>query len=129
MGMFVRRLQFLSIGTNDLIQLHARHRSHRRGRGPPLRSLHPAVLLLIGGMIRPVRATDCRFRCAARWLATIYSRLLLGMGLREFSMHPSQILGSKQEILRADLGDIAQGAAEYSKMDEPLRIREAMERL
>ena len=51
------------------------------------------------------------------------------MGLREFSMHPSQILEVKQEILRADVGDIAPKVQRILKMDEPARIREAMERL
>jgi phosphotransferase system enzyme I (PtsI) len=41
-----------------------------------------------------------------------YTRLLLGLGLRHFSMHPTQLLRVKQEVLRSDtsrLGAWAQG--------------------
>ena len=87
------------------------------------------MLKLIGGTIQ----TCARYGlpvsvCGEMAGHTIYSRLLLGMGLREFSMHPSQILEVKQEILRRP-GDIAPKVQRIPKMDEPLRIREAMERL
>ena len=59
----------------------------------------------------------------------LYTELLLGMGLRNFSMHPGSILEIKQQILRADLGELAPKVQRILKMDEPARIREAVERL
>ena len=59
----------------------------------------------------------------------LYTELLLGMGLRNFSMHPGNILEIKQQVLRADLGELAPKVQRILKMDEPARIREAMERL
>jgi phosphotransferase system enzyme I (PtsI) len=54
---------------------------------------------------------------------TSLTRLLLGMGLRSFSMHPAQILAVKQEVLRADTGKLAVWARQVMADDEPgLRI-------
>ena len=47
------------------------------------------------------------------------TRLLLGMGLRSFSMHPSQILAVKQQILRADAGKLQAWARQVLDSDEP----------
>jgi phosphotransferase system enzyme I (PtsI) len=47
------------------------------------------------------------------------TRLLLGMGLRSFSMHPAQILAVKQEVLRADTTKLAVWAQEVIADDEP----------
>jgi len=48
-----------------------------------------------------------------------FTRLLLGMGLRSFSMHPAQILAVKQEILRADAGRLREWAQQVLASDEP----------
>ena len=55
--------------------------------------------------------------------------LLLGMGLRQFSMHPSQLLEVKREVLRCDCGDIAPRVLKLLRSDDPLRIREQLERI
>jgi phosphotransferase system enzyme I (PtsI) len=47
------------------------------------------------------------------------TRLLLGMGLRSFSMHPAQILSVKYEILRADAGKLRPWAERIVAEDEP----------
>jgi phosphotransferase system enzyme I (PtsI) len=47
------------------------------------------------------------------------TRLLLGMGLRSFSMHPAQILAVKQEVLRADVGKLTAWAEQVLSDDEP----------
>jgi len=57
------------------------------------------------------------------------TRLLLGMGLRDFSMHPTQILEVKQEILRAHTGELAVKVGKLMKLDEPDKVREAIQRL
>ena len=92
--------------------------------------LHPAVLKLISMTI----STGARYGlpvsvCGEMAGDPAYTALLLGMGLRNFSMHPGNILEIKQIILRADLGDLAPKVQRILKMDEPARIREAMERL
>ena len=58
-----------------------------------------------------------------------YTRLLLGMGLKHFSMQPPQLLGIKQEILRSDVGELAPKVQRILKMDEQDRVHEAVARL
>jgi phosphotransferase system enzyme I (PtsI) len=55
--------------------------------------------------------------------------LLLGMGLRQFSMHPAQLLEVKQRILKSDTAHLVRHVARLLKVDEPERIHELMERL
>ena len=50
---------------------------------------------------------------------TAFTRLLLGLGLRRFSMHPAQILAVKQEIVRADAGKLAAWAQRVLASAEP----------
>ncbi len=130
LGMFIRRLSFLSIGTNDLIQYTLAIDRSDEAVVHLYDPLHPAVLKLISGTI----ATGARVGvpvsvCGEMAGDPEYTLLLLGMGLRNFSMHPGSILEIKQQVLRADLGELAPKVQRILKMDEPARIREAVERL
>ncbi len=130
LGMFIRRLAFLSIGTNDLIQYTLAIDRSDEAVAHLYDPLHPAVLKLIAGTI----SSGARFGlpvsvCGEMAGDPLYTELLLGMGLRNFSMHPGSILEIKQQILRADLGELAPRVQRILKMDEPARIREAVERL
>jgi phosphotransferase system enzyme I (PtsI) len=123
-------LAFLSIGTNDLIQYTLAIDRSDEAVAHLYDPLHPAVLKLIAGTI----ATGARFGlpvsvCGEMAGDPLYTELLLGMGLRNFSMHPGNILEIKQQILRADLGELAPKVQRILKMDEPARIREAVERV
>ena len=130
LGMFIRRLAFLSIGTNDLIQYTLAIDRSDEAVAHLYDPLHPAVLKLIAGTI----SSGARFGlpvsvCGEMAGDPLYTELLLGMGLRNFSMHPGSILEIKQQVLRADLGELAPKVQRILKMDEPARIREAVERL
>ncbi|ENO86342.1 phosphoenolpyruvate--protein phosphotransferase [Thauera linaloolentis] len=130
LGMFIRRLSFLSIGTNDLIQYTLAVDRSDEAVVHLYDPLHPAVLKLISGTI----ATGARFGvpvsvCGEMAGDPEYTLLLLGMGLRNFSMHPGNILEIKQQVLRADLGDLAPKVQRILKADDPVRVREAVERL
>ena len=130
LGMFTRRLSFLSIGTNDLIQYTLAIDRSDEAVVHLYDPLHPAVLKLIAGTI----ATGARYSlpvavCGEMAGDSKYTALLLGMGLRSFSMHPGNILEIKQQVLRSTLGELAPRVQRILKMDEPARIREAVERL
>lgn len=130
LGMFIRRLSFLSVGTNDLIQYTLAIDRSDEAVVHLYDPLHPAVLKLIGATI----STGARYGvpvsvCGEMAGDPVYTLLLLGMGLRNFSMHPGNILEIKQQVLRADLGDLAPKVQRILKADEPARIREAVERL
>lgn len=128
--MFIRRLSFMSIGTNDLIQYTLAIDRSDDAVVHLYDPLHPAVLKLIAGTIQ----AGARFGlpvsvCGEMAGDPAYTLLLLGMGLRHFSMHPSNILEIKQQVLRADLGELAPKVQRILRMDEPAKVREAVLRL
>ncbi|NMG54413.1 phosphoenolpyruvate--protein phosphotransferase [Aromatoleum aromaticum] len=130
LGMFIRRLSFLSIGTNDLIQYTLAIDRSDEAVVHLYDPLHPAVLKLISGTIQ----AGARFGlpvsvCGEMAGDPAYALLLLGMGLRNFSMHPGNILEIKQQVLRADVGELAPRVQRILKMDEQSKIREAVLRL
>ena len=130
LGMFVRRLAFLSIGTNDLIQYTLAIDRGNDAVAHLYDPLHPAVLKLIGGTIQ----AGARFGlpvsvCGEMAGEPGYTPLLLGMGLRNFSMHPSNILEIKQQVLRADLSVLVPKVQRIIKMDEQARVHDAVAKL
>ncbi len=130
LGMFIRRLSFLSIGTNDLIQYTLAIDRSDEAVVHLYDPLHPAVLKLISGTI----SAGARYGlpvsvCGEMAGDPKYTLLLLGMGLRNFSMHPANILEIKQQIRRADIGELAAMVQRIVKMDEQARVRDAVERL
>ena len=57
------------------------------------------------------------------------TRLFLGMGLRIFSMHPSQILKVKNRVLKAKVEELAPNVRRMLRLEEPGKLREALEKL
>ena len=51
------------------------------------------------------------------------------MGLRIFSMHPSQILKVKSRVMKADVSELAPTVRRMLRLDEPAKLRDALERL
>lgn len=128
--MFVKRLDFLSIGTNDLIQYTLAIDRVDHEVAHLYSALHPAVLFLLSHII----ATGQRAGLPVSVCGEIAGdpslcRLLLGMGLREFSMHPSQIPSIKQEILNSDLGVLNTRLKKILRLHEPAEIARAVEKL
>ena len=130
LNMFLKRLDFMSIGTNDLTQYTlAIDRGDEEVAGL-YDSLHPAVLMLIahvlaGGEKAGVPVSICGELAGNPKL----TRLLLGMGLRHFSMHPSQILEVKQQVLTSDVGQLAPMVRKLLRLDDSAQIREQIRRL
>ncbi len=130
LGPFLKRLRFLSIGTNDLIQYTLAIDRTDEAVSHLYDPLHPAVLRLIAGTIQAgARAEIPVAICGEMAGDPALTHLLIGMGLREFSMHPSQILEVKQAVVMADAEQLTQKVARLLRLDEPERIREQMERL
>ena len=128
--MFISRLDFLSIGTNDLIQYTLAIDRGDHEVAHLYNPLHPAVLQLLFMTIRAGEKTGTPVSMCGEIAGDAkLTRLLLGMGLREFSMHPSQILGVKQEILNADISKIASRTKKILHMMEFAEIKEAVEKL
>ena len=109
--LFLRHFDFLSIGTNDLIQYTLAIDRADESVAHLYDQLHPAVLRLIADTIAEgARQGKAVSVCGEMAGDPAMTRLLLGLGLRSFSMHPSQILQVKQEVLRADAARLAEWA-------------------
>ncbi|HNL22642.1 MAG TPA: phosphoenolpyruvate--protein phosphotransferase, partial [Rhodocyclaceae bacterium] len=107
-GLFMRRLDFLSIGTNDLIQYTLAIDRTDEQVSALYDPLHPAVLMLIAHTIASAEKENVPVSvCGELAGDPELTRLLLGMGLRIFSMHPSQILEVKSRVLKTDLNEVA----------------------
>ncbi|AOY91897.1 phosphoenolpyruvate--protein phosphotransferase [Cupriavidus sp. USMAA2-4] len=103
--LFLKRMDFLSIGTNDLIQYTLAIDRADNAVAHLYDPLHPAVLQLIARTICEANEAGVPVAvCGEMAGDPAMTRLLLGMGLREFSMHPTQLLRVKQEVLHADCG-------------------------
>jgi phosphotransferase system enzyme I (PtsI) len=128
--MFVKRLDFLSIGTNDLIQYTLAIDRVDYEVAHLYNPLHPAVLHLIAMTIEAGRKAGIDVAVCGEMAGDIkLTRLLLGMGLREFSMHPAQLLAVKQEILASDLAVLGPRTRRILRAMEPAAIAEAVEQL
>jgi phosphotransferase system enzyme I (PtsI) len=128
--LFIKRMDYLSIGTNDLIQYLLAIDRVDHEVAHLYTPLHPAVLYLISKTIATgTRAGIPVSVCGEMAGDTKLTRLLLGMGLREFSMHPSQLLSVKQEILNSDLAAITPLTKKIMRTLDPSAIAEAVEQL
>lgn len=128
--MFVKRMHFLSIGTNDLIQYTLAIDRVDYEVAHLYNPLHPAVLMLIAQTIAIGQKAGLDVAvCGEMAGDTKLTRLLLGMGLREFSMHPAQLLSVKQEILNSDLAAITSRTRRILRSIEPNEIAAAVEQL
>ncbi len=128
--MFVKRMDFLSIGTNDLIQYTLAIDRVDYEVAHLYNPLHPAVLQLISMTIAAGHKAGIDVAVCGEMAGDIkLTRLLLGMGLREFSMHPAQLLSVKQEILNSDLARLMPQTRKIMRSMEPSVIADAVEQL
>ncbi|HNN08106.1 MAG TPA: phosphoenolpyruvate--protein phosphotransferase [Azospira sp.] len=129
-GLFLRRLDFLSIGTNDLIQYTLAIDRSDEQVAHLYDPLHPAVLMLIAHTLHSGEKAGIPVSvCGELAGDPNLTRLLLGMGLRTFSMHPAQILEVKSRVLKSDVSEIAPQVRKMLRLEEPAKIREQLERL
>jgi phosphotransferase system enzyme I (PtsI) len=99
----LKHFSFVSLGTNDLIQYALAIDRGDEAVAHLYDPWHPAVLKLISEVIRQARASGKDVSvCGEMAGDTQFTDVLLGMGLRVFSMHPSRIPAVKQAVLRAD---------------------------
>jgi phosphotransferase system enzyme I (PtsI) len=99
----LRHFDFVSIGTNDLIQYTLAIDRADEAVAHLYDPWHPAVLQLIAQTIAYARAAGKAVSvCGEMAGDPAFTELLLAMGLRNFSMHPSQIAAVKQRVLHAD---------------------------
>jgi phosphoenolpyruvate-protein phosphotransferase (PTS system enzyme I) len=127
---FMKRLDFVSIGTNDLIQYTLAIDRTDQEVASLYDPIHPAVLRLIAMTIQAgKRAGKPVAVCGEMAGDPDLTRLLIGMGLTEFSMHPASLLRVKQEVLLADAGKLASPVKKLLLADDPEKVRVQFDRI
>jgi phosphoenolpyruvate-protein phosphotransferase (PTS system enzyme I) len=128
--MFLKRLDFLSIGTNDLIQYTLAIDRADDAVAHLYNPLHPAVLYLIANTIRLANAAGVPVAvCGEMAGDAALTRMLLGFGLRNFSMHPANVLTVKQRVLVSSIPDIEPLANRILKAEDPEKMLSLLEKL
>lgn len=117
---FLRHFDFVSIGTNDLIQYTLAIDRADESVSHLFDPWHPAVLRLIADVIGRANAVGRHVSvCGEMAGDAAFTDLLLAMGLRSFSMHPARIAVVKQRLLRADVKRLSQGLAAVLSAADP----------
>jgi phosphotransferase system enzyme I (PtsI) len=117
---FLRHFDFVSIGTNDLIQYTLAIDRADESVAHLYDPWHPAVLSLIATTIAQSRQAGKHVSvCGEMAGDPAFTEVLLGMGLRSFSMHPAQIAAIKQRVLRADARKCSGAAEVVLGADDP----------
>ena len=118
--LFLKHFDFLSVGTNDLIQYTLAIDRADEQVAHLYDPLHPAILHLLADTIaQGVAAGKEVALCGEMAGDPALTRLLIGLGLRYFSMHPTQILRVKQEVLRCDAQRLAPWAQFVMQAEDP----------
>ena len=118
--LFLKHFDFLSVGTNDLIQYTLAIDRADEQVAHLYDPLHPAILHLLADTIAQGAAAGKEVAlCGEMAGDPALTRLLIGLGLRYFSMHPTQILRVKQEVLRCDAQRLAPWAQFVMRADDP----------
>ncbi|HKX38635.1 MAG TPA: phosphoenolpyruvate--protein phosphotransferase, partial [Burkholderiales bacterium] len=127
---FMRRLNFLSIGTNDLIQYTLAIDRTDDSVAHLYDPLHPAVLTLVAGTIQTATRGGVPVAVCGEMAGDLQmTRLLLGLGLRNFSMHPSQLLPTKERILKTNLAEVQALAQRVLRASDPAKTRDLLAKL
>ena len=128
--LFINRFDFLSIGTNDLIQYTLAIDRADHAVAHLYDPLHPAILNLLANIIDQAKRANVPIAvCGEMAGDPTLTKLLLALGLTDFSMHFSQLLLVKREILKANVGILKARVSRVLKAYEPEDQAKALERL
>lgn len=126
-SLFARRLDFLSIGTNDLIQYTLAIDRIDDEVTYLYDPLHPAVLRLIQMTIEAGKSNQVPVAmCGEMAGDEQYTRLLLGMGLTDFSVQPTSLLEVKNVIINTDVSTLDKPVRKLLSLDTAEEIREQL---
>ncbi len=128
--LFINRFDFLSIGTNDLIQYTLAIDRADHAVAHLYDPFHPAILNLLFNIIEQAKRANIPVAvCGEMAGDPSMTKLLLGLGLTDFSMHFSQLLLVKREILKADVGLLRSRIPAVLQAIETEEQAEALEKL
>ncbi len=123
MDAFTSRLDFLSIGTNDLIQYTLAVDRADEAVAHLYDPMHPAVIRLLAMAINTANKDNIPIAvCGEMAGEVLLTRMLLGLGLRNFSMHPAHLLTVKQRVLTSEVAAVKPLVDRIRKADSPEKI-------
>jgi phosphoenolpyruvate-protein phosphotransferase (PTS system enzyme I) len=127
--LFAPHLDFFSIGTNDLIQYTLAIDRVDDAVNYLYDPLHPSVLRLISITIQAGKQARIPVAmCGEMAGDPRYTRLLLGLGLTEFSMHPATMLEVKKIVRESHLGQLTRFAKDIMKLRDTREIHARVEK-
>jgi phosphotransferase system enzyme I (PtsI) len=128
--LFANRLDFLSIGTNDLIQYTLAIDRIDDEVNYLYDPLHPSVLRLIHNVICAGREAGIPVSlCGEMAGDPDYTRLLLGLGLVEFSMEPTRLLEIKERVRTSDRKKLVRQTQQILGCADPVQLRTMVDQL
>jgi phosphotransferase system enzyme I (PtsI) len=130
LGIFTRKLDFLSIGTNDLIQYTLAIDRTDDAVAHLYDPLHPAVLSLLAHVLKTGAKAGVPIALCGEMAGDLaLTRLLLGLGLRQFSMHSAHLLDVKQRILQSSLAQVKPLAQRMLRESDPDKLHALLSKL
>lgn len=130
LGPFTRKLDFLSIGTNDLIQYTLAVDRTDDAVAYLYDPLHPAVLNLLAHVLRVADKAGVPVALCGELAGDVrMTRLLLALGLRQYSMHSAHLLDVKQQLLKTNTKALKSMAQRMLRVDDPEKLRTILERI
>ena len=127
---FAAELDFLSIGTNDLIQYTLAIDRTDDSVSHLYNSLHPAILKLISNTIDAAKKFNKDVSvCGEMAGDPKLTKLFIGMGLTNFSMHPSSILTVKKQILESDATKLRSMSNKVLKQNDSEKIETLLNKI
>lgn len=129
-NLFAEKLDFLSIGTNDLIQYTLAIDRVDDAVNYLYDPIHPAVLQLIRQVIEAGNKAGIPVSLCGEMAGNVnYTRLLLGLGLENFSMDATYLLDVKERILEADSSKFSSLVKKILASENPSQARDLLSKL
>lgn len=129
-GSLLKMVDFVSIGSNDLVQYTLAVDRANKDVAALYQPAHPAVLKLMLHILRTANRMEKPVSiCGEMAGDPIYTRLLLGMGFRHFSMQPAKMLAFKEIVLSSNVEQLENKIVSILKNDDPAKMSELLEKL
>jgi phosphotransferase system enzyme I (PtsI) len=129
-GAFASRLDFMSIGTNDLIQYTLAVDRADETVSHLYDPLHPAVIRLLSLAIGGAKKAGKSIAVCGEMAGDVATtKLLLGLGLTNFSMHPAHLLEVKQRVLASNYESLRTQVDRIKRNDDPAKVDAMLEKL
>ena len=127
---FAQELDFLSIGTNDLIQYALAIDRTDDAVSHLYNPLHPAVLKLIALTIKSAHKFKKSIAiCGEMAGEPKLTKLLIAMGVEQLSMHPSHILSVKQQVLSSSIKNMKASVLKLLNLNEVDKIETLLKKI